>query len=360
MKAGYTPCPACCSCPSPMLLAETRSAMASKCGVVDPSGDPTQVWKTHVYYYGGHKLTDTWVFAAGVCGVTTADAGPCTDPSYAPYVGQTEFTDESGNKFFTRTDTYTANIDDSGILSDPGPCNGQTWRYSAHGVLTVVWSTTCGGEISEGLPFLQTITGGIHVTTDTPTEHLGSCIIDHKEYDITTDSTLPSGTVRTTVFSDPVPEVHEEFSDEDTINAVSVRCSAELAAAEYHSTYWALARLSIGATTVDKQEGRYKFRFSLPRGTQYILKWIERFQPTNSSGVPTGVPTDTIKSFTWDGSASGYDPSDETTWPTTPEYAIGVPATNGYTTLICVNVTCAGEPPADECVAPLCHGTPCP
>lgn len=79
------------------------------------------------------------------------------------------------------------------------------------------------------------------------------------------------------------------------------------------------------------ERSKYKFRFKVPKvgnGSCYKLTWVER---TSLTG---GSPTDAAKSYTWDGVIpAGYDPLDNSTWPTTGEYEIDEPASNGETVI---------------------------
>lgn len=77
------------------------------------------------------------------------------------------------------------------------------------------------------------------------------------------------------------------------------------------------------------ERSKYKFIFMIPKvgnGTCYKLTWVER---TTLEGAS---PTDVGKTFTWNGVIpSGYNDETPSTYPTSGEYEIDEPASNGET-----------------------------
>lgn len=78
--------------------------------------------------------------------------------------------------------------------------------------------------------------------------------------------------------------------------------------------------------TYSEQQSQYKFMLPSMAGfTSYAIAWVERFTPTGGGG-----PTDTARSYTWNGVASE-----------TGVYSLPVPASNGMTTIASIVITCS-------------------
>lgn len=109
---------------------------------------------------------------------------------------------------------------------------------------------------------------------------------------------------------------------------------------DWDDTAGSYFNLTSNELTNSIREGKYRFRFKIPKvgiGRCYRIEWIERFTPE------TGEPTDTPKNFQWDGiTPEGYDPEDIDTWPTTGEFTIAIPETNGTTTVVDAAAYCRG------------------
>lgn len=137
--------------------------------------------------------------------------------------------------------------------------------------------------------------------------------------------------------------------------------NAALEAQSY--TAWGNSYLQASSRNLDPSESsyaiaeaQYRFRFKVPKvgnGSKYIITWVERFSPEGG-----GTPTDTVKTFTWDGVIpDGYDPADFETFPMSDEYTLAIPATDGTVEITsatlpgggCITATCSGTAPTDPC-----------
>lgn len=131
-------------------------------------------------------------------------------------------------------------------------------------------------------------------------------------------------------------------SDEDTTADLVSRTVSSLLSFDndWDDTAGSFRSLTTNESTYSIREGKYRFRFKIPkvgRGTCYRIEWVERFTPE------TGDPIDTPMDFQWDGvTPEGYDPDDSETWPLSDEFTVAIPETNGTTTVVDVVAFCRG------------------
>jgi len=142
--------------------------------------------------------------------------------------------------------------------------------------------------------------------------------------------------------------VTRTLSGEYTTSELITRVEADLAAAD-----WIEPRVPTALRAFDDLSEKsyllgdavYSVRFQASARGPCIISWVERFYPEGG-----GTPTDTVKSYSWDGTIpSGYDANDDTTWPTSGDFTLPPPATDGYIITECFTATYTGSVPADPC-----------
>lgn len=134
------------------------------------------------------------------------------------------------------------------------------------------------------------------------------------------------------------------LSDEYTTDDLKAYAVASLSPYSDYSvsgcSVLAAASLASDELSYNIQAGKYKIAFQIPKvgnGSCYKITWNETFTPD------TGSPVVTAKSYTWDGSIpSGYDSTDNTTWPTSDEHTVDVPSSNGSVSVTDLVAVCTG------------------
>ncbi len=105
--------------------------------------------------------------------------------------------------------------------------------------------------------------------------------------------------------------------------------------------------LSIDEKAYAIAEVKYRFRFKAPNvgAGRYKLTWVERLVPTS------GATTDTVKTWTWDGTLpSGYDPDNWSSWPVSSDFILAIPSINARLNIgPCIIASCTGVAPTDPC-----------
>jgi hypothetical protein len=155
-------------------------------------------------------------------------------------------------------------------------------------------------------------------------------------------SAVPGAAAPTTTTSD-VTTYSDEYTTatlESTVVAALATWGSLPAFGSPSSGEVASAELSTDQTSYSILESKYQFAHPVPPNGTYKLAWIERFQPDGG-----GAPTDTARSYTWDGTIpGGYDPANSATWPMTSIFEVDYPASNGATSLVSLTVDCGGGP----------------
>ena len=295
MKAGYVPCADCCTCPAPTVLAATVSASKMKCGRAEFSGYAS----TPLKIYRGIIFSN---IKATIYIDVEAGHSPCDD-HYIPHQiilsgtvtlpADTCDTLDCAAKLINTVAGYTFAYDIFNELLFP----------SIGDFILVFCGDACAdlghdGHVSslmrDGVPSSSTVAD---YTNDDATTGTATLTTEYTTYDLIAlaIAALPSW---------------PSFSEGSPFSSYSL----------------ATDELSF---TVERS--KYKFRFKVPKvgnGSCYKLTWVERTTLT-----PSATITDVPKTFTWNGTAAGYDATDPTTWPHTGEYEIDEPASNGETVI---------------------------
>lgn len=102
----------------------------------------------------------------------------------------------------------------------------------------------------------------------------------------------------------------------------------------------ASAELSTDQTSFSVLESKYQWAHPIPPNSIYKLTWDEVFHPDGG-----GATSSTPQSYTWDGTTpAGYNPSDDTTWPTSGIFEVNYPSSNGSIWIENLVVSCVPAP----------------
>jgi len=297
----YTPCAACCDCPTPTLQWDSISASKTKCGYAENAAfvsTPPVIYRVM-----------TW-------------SGTSTDTRYDSTIAC------SGSYFFKETRVYSG----AGTYIEDCSCSS-----------TKQVTITIEGFPSNVFDF------GCSTRQGTTANDISSTVRFISQDDCAVD---PSGISNARhLFSD----ITETFSDPYTTANLLADTLAALPAFDddWDDTAGSYYDLTSDELTNSIRESRYRFRFKIPkvgRGTCYKIKWTEVFMPEE------GDPVETERCAIWDGTIpEGYDPDDPSTWPiigdgTNPYFELAIPEENGTITV---------DPDSIVAVCRGC-GTPCP
>ena len=296
MERNYPgPCSACCTCPMPQFAYVSRAASKSKsaCAYLNTSNGN---------YYFQQTVTQTWnvSFSDGASG--------------------------SGSMSTTQIDTNTYSI--SGRT-----CSGPVCSGSGSGVQSSSYGV---GAEPQSVSFSCTYAGcGNWTGTETIGYSGGS---ETNAWNAAPPGFVGGGDTYTTSTT---------YADEYTDAQLQTYVAATLPGWGPLSTFGdsypselASAELSSGAGTYSILESKYAFAWQVPPSQFYELTWVERFTPDGG-----GSPTDTAKSFTWDGTIpNGYNPSDSSTWPRSTVFEVDYPSSNGSISLHNLAVNCGAGP----------------
>jgi hypothetical protein len=195
---------------------------------------------------------------------------------------------------FNRSVVYT--VDGS------GNCTGPT--YTCSGSET---TTTTGCSATTTLNADCTYSGGACPATCNPTYTVSGSFTN--EY---ATAELQSNTVTS-------------LPDWGDLSTFSPGSGGELASAELNSD----------GSSYSIMESKYQWAHPVPPLGYYKLTWDEVFTP--DSGGPVSTP----KSYVWDGTTpGGYNPSDNTTWPTSSIFEVDYPSSNGSISMANLGVSC--------------------
>ena len=330
MKAGYVPCADCCTCPAPTVLAATVSASKTKCGFdefVTPSSPPKKYLTmtpacSLTYLLERYFCQKMWTCLEGAIGSRdeieaelTGDASVSFDPVTCVQSG--EIGSQSRHRLSAVPDFTVDCTLVVGAWENWVENGWQTGRETGRekGLIEQALGAYLNGyDSSSCCSSVQTPT--TLTQTGIPCRET-SCPGDLNAYETW------AGSYSLTL------------SDEYTTTALIANVIAALpswpsftATAGSPVSSYTLATDQLSFTV---ERSKYKFRFKVPKvgnGSCYKLTWVERTTLT-----PSATITDVPKTFTWNGTAAGYDATDPTTWPHTGEYEIDEPASNGETVI---------------------------
>lgn len=314
MYPGF--CDSCCSCPSPQFAYIQRAASKSKCGFLNPSDGK--------YYFNWNSVTSY--------------TGNCTtDPAYPP--GYTSTASWSEVTTTTRTSTCAgitttcSFVGSSSQHTDSGaspPFAGSVLIWEASSNLTgTSTGTSCSSSVgtSSGTVTFPHFDG-------TPDEVYSLGYRTEYDGDISL-SCIRTGPTTVDTFTS---EYSTSTLESDTVSALPAWGTMPGFGGGYPS-HLASAELSSTEATYSILQSKYQFAHPVPPNATYKLTWVERFTPD------TGSPTDTPKSYTWDGTVpSGYASSNSSTWPKTTIFEVDQPSSNGSVSIHNLAVDCGGGP----------------
>lgn len=314
-------CPDCCECPAPAIEWESRSASQTKHGFYEwPEATPSVPPKiysevTWAGTFGGIEYANecdcayngrSWT--VGGSGRARRDVGGCDESSTLTVTSTTQYyypcNEPNGPEVVTTTNYFPAITD----------CSGGTYVYGGPGEARR--PTGADFYMSDITP---TVRKTVPLTCDLPGP--------------------PGGSGQSYTLSG---EITNTLSDEYTTAQLLANTIAALPSwdNDWNDTSGSYFNLTSNELTNSIREGKYRFRFKLPKvgaGKCYRIEWVERFTPE------TGDPVDTDKDWQWDGvTPEGYDPDDAETWPTSEEFLVAIPETNGTITVVDVVATCRG------------------
>jgi hypothetical protein len=101
-----------------------------------------------------------------------------------------------------------------------------------------------------------------------------------------------------------------------------------------------LSHLEGSCSSASIMQSKLQWRHKIsPTGT-YKVKWTVRTIPDGG-----GATSDTSFEYNWDGVIpSGYDPTNDATWPVSGTYEVDQPSVNGSTVLQSLSVDCGQGP----------------
>jgi hypothetical protein len=275
---------------------------------------------------------------SGPCSVTTTAMYSCSEVAGFPGVlTGTNSVDSSSTS--TATSTYSGcNV----TTTYQGSCsqNISYFNYtSVDTVLTALPPDTCdltATQASDG-SWSGSVTSYDYYT-GTNSEAVTSCSVCNTSG--CNEGTTSGGT--TTTYSDEYTDA--EFEADvvaslpawGTLPAFGTGVPVELASAE----------LATDGSSYSILESRYQGAHPIPPAGYYKVTWVQRFTPDGGGAV-----VDSPESYIWNGVTPGdYNPTDPTTWPTTPVFEVDAPATNGEVTFVNLVVSCvdSGEDDGDD------------
>jgi hypothetical protein len=321
------PCAGCCTCPAPDYTIIHRSVSKSKSACAFLNSADGKYYKTRVTSTtGGASCSNTTngYYSDGVLSETITDS---VSYSYSS----------------VETDTFTdCVVSSSYVGSLSGTCTGSVTDFNHNGstedssTSTGAWSQTqnssTGAWSGSGTRTITTVDAAGESDTSVnplsppePGSLTGGCAC-------IVGSPPPVTLTTTTAYSNEYTTADLESSVTAALPAwgafppFSPGAPGELASAE----------LSTDGSSYSVMESKYQFAHQVPPNGYYKLTWIERFTPDAG-----GTPTDTMQSYTWDGTTpGGYDPTMPSTWPKTPVFEVDYPASNGEINLVSLVVKC--------------------
>jgi hypothetical protein len=296
-------CSDCCTCPTPTIQWDSRSASKTKCGAIKP-GEPNERYrkKSYCYVINGIFYVNEWALDCD-----TTNTSECAEKCFGGF-----FSD--GGKLWkqrVRTITSTPIFEDTS--ASYSSVDTETYIPTSPGCFTTVyklesasasWSVGGASCVSTYDPVTETWSG-TYTNPPAPPETIDFPCDVSGLVDLTETLTYEQEVV--------VPFGPDLYELPYTTDQLKDETLAALPAwdDDWNDTAGSYRNLTTDELTLSIRESKYRFRFKIPKignGSCYKLEWVERFIPAltyDSMGAVTGGGT-SISSFTVVNGGSGY------------------------------------------------------